>query len=588
MNKTVLLAGSLLYININATNAQTTVNGNNNNMNESTEIRIIQTSDVHGCIFPYDFIERKETNGSLARVASYIKKARKESPEGVILLDNGDFLQGQPTCYFYNYMATGERNIAADAINYIGYDAVAMGNHDIETGHAVYDKWINELGCPVLGANIIETATGKPYLKPYTIIDRNGIRTAVIGLITPAIPHWLNESLWSGLRFEKLYETAEYWLNHVMEKEKPDIVIGLFHSGWDGGIKTRDYTEDEAEKVARNLPGFDAILYGHDHTIRKEWVGNISGDSTLCLNPANNAMAVAELRITVENKGGKKTVCHIDGDIVDIRNEKPDAGFLETFSKQYEKITEFVNKPIGYITQDITTRDCFFGSSAFTDLIHNLQLKITEADISLCAPLSFDITVNRGELKMSDMFKLYKYENQICVLKMTGSEIRKHLEMSYGQWVNTMSSENDHIMLLDKKKTNDNQRFGFKNLTFNFDSAAGIDYEVDVTRPAGSRVTIKRMSNGRKFDEKKWYKVVTNSYRANGGGELLTNGAGIDKDSLKTRIIYESTGDQRFYLTKAISEMKVISPKPNNNWKFVPETWAAKAIERDRKLIFKE
>ena len=130
-------------------------------------------------------------------------------------------------------------------MNHIGYDAVTMGNHDIETGHTVYDKWINELKCPVLGANIIESATGKPYLKPYTVISRNGIRTAVIGLVTPAIPYWLNESLWSGMRFESIYESAAYWLNHVMETEKPDIVIGLLHSGWNGGIRTPEYTEDE-------------------------------------------------------------------------------------------------------------------------------------------------------------------------------------------------------------------------------------------------------------------------------------------------------------------------------------------------------
>lgn len=588
MNKTVLSAVCLLYIICVVAASPTAGNSKKEYMNENIEIRIIQTSDVHGCIFPYDFIEQRETGGSLSRVASYVRKARSENPEGVILLDNGDFLQGQPTCYYYNYIATGENNIASDVMNHIGYDAVTMGNHDIETGHTVYDKWINELKCPVLGANIIESATGKPYLKPYTVISRNGIRTAVIGLVTPAIPYWLNESLWSGMRFESIYESAAYWLNHVMETEKPDIVIGLLHSGWNGGIRTPEYTEDEAERVARDLPGFDAILYGHDHTRRKEWVINSAGDSTLCLDPANNAMAVAELRIKIGNKGGRKYISSIDGDIVDIRGENPDSEFVGIFGKQSERIAGFVNRSIGNITEAITTRDCFFGSSAFTDLIHNLQLKITHADISICAPLSFDITVNKGKLKMSDMFKLYKYENQICVLKMTGREIRKHLEMSYGLWVNTMLSEDDHIMLLDEKKINDNQRYGFKNLTFNFDSAAGIEYDVDVTKPAGSRVIIRRMSNGEKFDEEKWYKVVTNSYRANGGGELLTAGAGIPRDSLKARIVYESPKDQRFYLTKAIEEMKVISPKPNNNWKFIPEQWAVKAARRDRKLIFKE
>ena len=110
------------------------------------------------------------------------------------------FLQGQPTCYYYNYIATDTKNIAAEVVNYMKYDAGAFGNHDIETGHAVYDKWIKEVECPIVGANIIDTVSGKPYTTPYTIILREGIKIAILGMTTPAIPNWLNESLWAGLR----------------------------------------------------------------------------------------------------------------------------------------------------------------------------------------------------------------------------------------------------------------------------------------------------------------------------------------------------------------------------------------------------
>lgn len=189
---------------------------------------------------------------------------------------------------------------------------------------------------------------------------------------------------------------------------------------------------------------------------------------------------------------------------------------------------------------------------------------------------------------MSDMFKLYRYENQICVVRMTGEEIRKHLEMSYDQWVNTMKTKDDHIMLIDATNKSDMQKYGFKNLTFNFDSAAGIDYTVDVTKPNGQKVNIIRMSNGKKFDPKAWYKVVMNSYRANGGGELLTRGAGIPKDSLKSRIIYESERDQRYYLCQEIERLKSVKPKANNNWRFIPDAWAKPALIRDKKQIFND
>ena len=187
---------------------------------------------------------------------------------------------------------------------------------------------------------------------------------------------------------------------------------------------------------------------------------------------------------------------------------------------------------------------------------------------------------------MSDMFKLYRYENRIYTLRMTGEEVRKHLEMSYDLWVNTMKSADDHIMLLNKGAEGDEQRRGFKNLTFNFDSAAGIDYVVDVTKPNGQKVKILQFSDGRPFDEKAWYTVVMNSYRGNGGGELLTHGAGIPKDSIEGRIIYKSERDQRYYLTKKIEREGTVNAKALNNWRFVPEEWTRPAIERDRKIIF--
>ena len=232
------------------------------------------------------------------------------------------------------------------------------------------------------------------------------------------------------------------------------------------------------------------------------------------------------------------------------------------------------------------TRDCYFGSAPFTDFIHELQLEITGADISFNAPLTFDNKIAEGEVRVSDLFNLYRYENQIFVLRMTGEEIRRHLEMSYDLWVSTMKSPDDHIMLLDTYSKNDKQRFGFKNLAFNFDSAAGIIYEVDVTKPDGDKVHIISMSNGEPFKEDKWYNVAMNSYRGNGGGELLTRGAGIPHEELEERRIFASERDQRYYLMKKIEKIGVIKPKANNNWRFVPETWTATAIERDKKLIF--
>jgi 2',3'-cyclic-nucleotide 2'-phosphodiesterase/3'-nucleotidase len=546
---------------------------------KTVTIRLVETSDVHGAFFPYNFTERRPMEGTMARVSTYLKRQRKTYGDRLILLDNGDILQGQPTCYYTNYVKTDEPNIAAEVINYLKYDAETFGNHDVETGHAVYDKWIKEVKCPMLGANIIDTKTNKPYVKPYTIIEREGVRVAILGMLTPAIPNWLHESLWTGLRFDEMLQTARHWLKILKEQEKADVIVGLFHSGWDGGIVTPTYEEDVARKMAETVEGFDVIFFGHDHTERNTTINN-----TLCMDPSCNALKVAEATIQIRN--GK--VISKKGEIIDVRNEAIDQQYIAHFQPQIDAIRQYVERQLGTFASPMRSRDAFFGSAAFTDLIHQLQLDETHADISFNAPLTFNTDIKAGPIYMSDMFKLYRFENKIYVLRMTGEEVRKHLERSYDLWVNTMKSPDDHIMMLNEGSAGDEQRRGFKNLTFNFDSAAGIDYVVDVTKPDGQKVHILQFSDGRPFDEKAWYKVVMNSYRGNGGGELLTQGAGIPLDSINNRIIFMSERDQRYYLTQKIEREGKVEGKALNNWRFIPDAWARPAIERDRKLIFGE
>ena len=214
---------------------------------ETVKIKVVQTTDLHGNFFPYNFIKREAWGGSLARVHSFVENERKTYGDNVILLDGGDILQGQPSAYYYNFMDTVSTHLCADIMNYMGYSAAAMGNHDIETGHSVYDRWVKDCNFPVLGANIIDTKTGNPYLPPYKVVDCNGVKVAILGLITPAIPAWLAENLWSGLYFEDMEESARKWVKIIQKKERPDVLIGLFHSGRDAtrtignGTKTHRY-----------------------------------------------------------------------------------------------------------------------------------------------------------------------------------------------------------------------------------------------------------------------------------------------------------------------------------------------------------
>ncbi len=556
-------------------------------------IRIIETTDVHGVILPYDFIEKKKIDFSMASSYDYIRQARKE--KGItVLLDDGDNLQGQPEVYYYNFIDTASVHFVADVMNYMGYDAVTAGNHDVETGHSVYDRLVKEYNFPLLAANAVDIKTGKPYFKPYQIVVKDGIKIAVLGLVTPAIPNWLPQELYKGIEFRDMVETARKWMPVLLD-EKPDIVIGLFHSGWNRNESKTEATDNLNENgsaaVAYNVPGFDIIFNGHDHKVTNEKFVNSAGDTVLILNGGSRSEKLAEADIIFSHRTliGKKHL-QMSGKILNVADYKPDSGFMARFTPQYNTINEYVNREIGNISTTISSRDAYFGSSAFVDMIHTIQLETTGADISFAAPLSFDVQINKGPVTVGDMFKLYRFENMLYTMTLTGDEVKKYLEYSYSEWYNTMRGPADMLLKLrtgkDGKPTITNGKAWFKNQSYNFDSAAGIEYTVDVSKPEGSRITIKGFTDGRPFEHNKTYKVAVNSYRGNGGGGHFTEGAGIPKDELRKRLISSTDRDLRYFILKSIEAKKSISPVPLNNWKVIPEKWVKTARSSEYGLLF--
>jgi len=553
---------------------------------KEVKLKIVETSDIHGNYYPYDFIFRHKDDGGLANIYSFVQQKRSTYKDNLILLDNGDILQGQPTSYYYNYIDTVSPHLAAEMMNFMGYDAGNMGNHDVETGHLVFDRWARQCHFPILGANIIDTLTNKPYFQPYITFKREGVKIVVLGMITPAIPMWLAENLWSGLRFDDMEETARKWISIIRRKEKPDLIIGLFHSGKGQQIMGEKYRENASRRVARNVPGFDVVLIGHDHTRYCDKIVNVAGDSVLIMDPANNGFVVSDVDVTVRlNAKGKVVDKKIRGVLSEMKDYEAGPAFTAHFLPQYKAIEQFTNKTIGKFTKAVSLRPAFFGPSAFIDLIHSLQLEIGKADISFTAPIAYDAEIQKGCVRVRDMFALYRYENMLYTMKLSGREVKGALEMSYALWTNQMHSPKDHLLLLNNTPQGSKERALFVNSSFNFDSAAGIIYTVDVTKPEGEKVHIISMADGSPFYLDKIYKVALNSYRGNGGGELLTKGAGIPKEELKKRIIFSTDRDLRYYLMQYMERKKVITPHALNQWKFIPEAWTKPAIMRDSKLI---
>jgi 2',3'-cyclic-nucleotide 2'-phosphodiesterase/3'-nucleotidase len=273
---------------------------------KTVTLKVIETSDVHGHFFPWDFMENHPIEGTLTRANTYINKERQKYGKNLLLIDNGDILQGQPCIYLSNYVMPENENLAAQVVNYMKYDAETVGNHDIEPGHKVYDKWIREVRCPILGANIIKeeykNSEANPShiytgIQPYSTHYIDGVKSCIIGMLTPAIPNWLNKSIWKGLEFEEMTSCAKKWIKYIKDVERPDLIFGLFHSGFNGGIKTADYEEDATESVAKEVPGFDVIFFGHDHQVHNDFVVNKEGQRVLCIDPSCYVKNVAEAEI---------------------------------------------------------------------------------------------------------------------------------------------------------------------------------------------------------------------------------------------------------------------------------------------------
>lgn len=548
---------------------------------QTTQLKIVCTSDVHGNFFPYDFRTDSVAGGSLARVCSYLNEQRKVYGDNLIYVDNGDILQGQPTVYYYNTQAVGDQHLAAQVLNYLKCDVATLGNHDIEPGGATYQRYVQDCNFPILSGNIYFEDLDSPFLPPYIVKEYGGIKVAFLGLITPAIPYWLPKNLWRGIEFADMEVSARRWMQHLQENGQPDVVIGIFHSGLEGGIADGRCVENAVREVAERVPGFDAILFGHDHEAFDGKVVNVEGDTVLLVNPANNADKVATLDVVcVKSKEGVRV--SLDAELVDMAPYAPDEQYMSHFAPQMEEVKSYVDRKVGVVAKEMDAREAYFGPSEYVDFIHRMQLDLTNAQVSFAAPLSYDMVIQAGEVSVRDMFNIYQYENQLYMMWLTGQEIKDYLEMSYGLWTNRMRHANDHLLLLEEK----DGKMTLKNSYYNFDSAAGILYEVDVTRPVGERIYIKSMADGKPFELSRNYRVALNSYRGNGGGELLTKGAGIPQEVLAERLEYATNVDLRFHLLHYIEGRGTVTPERMDNWRFVPTRWTESAAQRDKDALF--
>lgn len=544
-------------------------------------------NDVHGRFFDSLYVGNTEHKSSMANIAQIIKDRRAAiGKENIILIDNGDHLQGDNASYYFNYIEkpastadTTKLHLFSRIMNYLNFDAVVVGNHDIETGHAVYDRIVKELKMPYLAANAIKTDGSGSYFKPYTILNKNGVKIAIIGMTNANIKKWLASSLWKGMDFVSIDKIADSLVNEIIKKENPHMIIMAMHSGL--GDATKENYENQARYLAANIKNVDLFLSAHDHlkTCEKIWNGS---DSVLLLTGGSKAEFLSKANIQMVLKNGKVISKKISGSVIDLAGTPKDTAYLNIFRDDFLKVKNFTNTKIGEIPHDVVTIDALFGPSDYMNIVHYVQLQETGADISFAAPLTFNSVIEGGEITYQDLFTIYPYENQLYTITLTGKQIKNYLEFSYNTWVQTMKSKGDHIMNI--AYNNQSGRYNFKNFTFNFDSGAGINYKVDVTKPFGEKIEITSLSNGEKFSEDATYKVAISSYRANGGGDILEKGAGISPNQFES-LITGRYSEIRDLIYKYFSADSLKMLPDNSNWKFVPESYTYSALKRDRALL---
>lgn len=554
-------------------------------LRHKSELHVLLTGDVHGSWFSEPYVgEGKRLKPSLEGVKYLVDSVRNAVGEdNVLLLDAGDCLQGDNAAFFFNYENPISEHLFPRIVSYMGYDAVVVGNHDIETGHKVYDAieaQLKEKDIPYLAGNALK-ADGTSYFPEYKVFYKAGLKVLVLGYTNPNIPAWLNNSLWSGMEFKSLVPFVQQRVDAIKEIEKPQVTIVLVHSGTGSGDGA--VLENQGLDLFKSLKGVDLVCGAHDHSPIFD-----KSKGIVYMNTGSKAAHLGH--VTLINRPGARPSKSARVELLKVRPDERDMEMVKLFRPDYQKVKDFTLRKVADNQVAMRTSDAFKGMCPYMDLVHTVQLKSSGAQISLAAPLTFNKGIRAGELIYNDLFTIYPYENDLYKIKLTGKQIKDYLEFSYTLWLGEAPGKNLLNIRQKDDPRNAQLRWSFADRTYNFDSAAGINYTVNALSPSGERITITSLADGTPFDPEAEYTVAISSYRGSGGGDHLTKGCGLAKESLDALVAerYNSMRDLIYsYICNsgAISAQAISDRKLLGEWHFVPEE-AAQRIEADWNLLF--
>ncbi|MDO5292652.1 MAG: bifunctional 2',3'-cyclic-nucleotide 2'-phosphodiesterase/3'-nucleotidase [bacterium] len=572
------------------------------------KLTIMGTSDVHNYLMNYDYytVSESEKNG-LVKVSTLIKQYKEDNPN-VLVFDNGDLIQGNPLGDYFarvNPLQAGTEHPVYQALSLAGYDGATLGNHEFNYGLDYLKQIISDSKVPIINTNIYNAQTKEPEFQQYEIInkkvvDENGneteLKIGVLGFVPPQILQWDKINLEDKIEVKDIVESAKEMVPKV-KAEGADIIIALSHSGYgDGSYNTGD--ENVSYELTK-IEGIDAVIAGHSHdTFPSETFaednknlanvdivkGTMNGVPTV--QPAKYAEGVGVINLTITSQDGKYTVSDGSSQFLSAENVENDADLVAALQEAHDQVVAYVNSPVGKTKRDINTYFALVSDNDAVQLVSDAQMeyakdKVKEEDalkeykelpiLSAAAPfkagLSKDgtkaddyVEVKKGDLSIKDIANIYKYPNTAVIMKVNGKGLRNWLEMSAGLFniMDTASTENQELL---------NNNYA----AYNFDTIDGVTYQIDVTKQPkydhdgklinedSSRI-VDLKYNGKEIKDDDEFLVITNNYRASGGGNFPIFGDGNE-------VLYISSDETRQIVTDFVKAQGTINISADNNWK---------------------
>jgi 2',3'-cyclic-nucleotide 2'-phosphodiesterase / 3'-nucleotidase len=542
------------------------------------QITVIATTDLHGNIYPYDYFTAKPAARGLAKAATLIQQVRAESQHS-LLIDCGDTIQGTPLAFVHQAWVRTERYPlglpapGGDAfgepmmrvMNHLGFDAMVLGNHEFNFGLKNLEKARREAHFPWLSANTrVASGTSMRPFAPYFIKEVGGVKVAIIGVTTPAIPNWEKPENYAGLTFTSPVDAVRKTYDEVRRLHAPAVIIAAVHAGLDRNLKSGELyasgvpEENAVYQIATKVPGLDAIVFGHTHQeIEEARVGEV-----LLTQPNNWGASIARLDFDlIEDAPGKWKVAGKRSRLLKVTASTPaDATVLEIAKPYHDQAERYLATAVAKAPAALDARLGRIHDHPVVDAIHEVQLHYTGADVSFTGLFNTGLRVPAGAVTVRDLAALYIYENELYAVEGTGQMVRDALENSARYFLSCADTSCASGPLLNPKV-----------LGFNYDTAQGVEYEIDLRQPEGQRIRNLTWKGKPLRDDEK-LRIAVNNYRAGGSG-----GYSMFRDA---KVVWKSGEEIRDLMIEYYTRQGSLPAKADRNWKLVPAA-AVETLQRE-------